>query len=132
VLDDVDPVGQRRLQVEVPDVFGDGPVWAAASLPVGAEDLLPGVGEAVWVSFEHGDSDYPVWERALAGQGRAMADRGYLGKYHGVVTDADDPLYQRPAAGQRARTRPDSGLGGPRRGCPRRRRAAGAGVWRLG
>src|SRR6266511_3062442 len=63
VLNDVDPMGQRRLQVQVPEVFGDRPVWAAASLPVGAEDPLPAVGEAVWVSFEHGDTDYPVWER---------------------------------------------------------------------
>jgi hypothetical protein len=95
VLNDVDPMGQRRLQVQVPEVFGDGPVWAAASLPVGAQDPLPAVGEAVWASFEHGDTDYPVWERAMAGQGRAMANRGYLGKYHGLVTDTDDPLYQR-------------------------------------
>ena len=94
-LDDVDPVGQRRLQVQVPEVFGDGPVWAAASLPVGAQDPLPAVGEAVWVSFEHADSDYPVWERALAGQGRAMANRGYLGKYPGVVMDTEDPLSRR-------------------------------------
>jgi hypothetical protein len=29
VLDDVDPVGQRLLQVQVPEVFGDPtPVWA--------------------------------------------------------------------------------------------------------
>ena len=95
VLNDVDPVGQCRLQVQVPEVFGDMPVWTAASLPVGAECPLPAVGEAVWVSFEHGDSDYPVWERVLAGQGRAMAGHGYLGKYRGVVTGTDDPLYQR-------------------------------------
>jgi hypothetical protein len=95
VLDDTDPIGQQRLQVQVPEVFGDTPVWAVASLPVGAEHPLPAIGEAVSVSFQHGDTDYPVWESALAGQDRAMATRGYLGKYLGVVTDSDDPLSQR-------------------------------------
>ena len=95
VIDDADPMLRHRLQVQVPEVFGDVPVWAAASLPVGAQRPLPAVGEAVSVSFEHGDTDYPVWEHAGAADARAAATRGYLGKYHGVVTDTDDPLYQR-------------------------------------
>lgn len=94
VVDDADPTQGLRLRVVVPEVFGEAPVWAAASLPVAAQHALPGVGTAVSVSFEHGDTDYPVWEHT-AGEDRAMATHGHLGKYHGVVVDADDPQYQR-------------------------------------
>jgi hypothetical protein len=95
VVDVADPMQRHRLQVLVPEIFGEVPVWAVASLPVGAGHPLPAVGEVVSVSFEHGDTDYPVWEHAVAAEGRSAATRGYLGKYHGVVTDIDDPLYQR-------------------------------------
>jgi hypothetical protein len=95
VLDDVDPMGRHRLAVLVPEVFGDVPVWAAASLPVDGERSMPAVGEVVSVSFEHGDSDYPVWEHTALTEERAAATSGYLGKYRGVVTDNDDPLCQR-------------------------------------
>ena len=36
VVNDADPEGRRRLQVEVPDVFGHGHSWAQACVPVGS------------------------------------------------------------------------------------------------
>ena len=95
VLDDADPLRRQRLQVQVPEVFGEVPVWAAASLPVDAWVPRPTVGEIVSVSFERGDTDLPVWERAQSADGRAAATDGYVGKYRAVVTDSDDPLLQR-------------------------------------
>jgi Type VI secretion system/phage-baseplate injector OB domain len=84
VVDDDDPIQQRRLHVVVPDVHGDTPVWALASVPAGASGPFPTVGDVVQISFERGDSDYPVWEVGEA--------TGSPEKYRGIVVDNDDPL----------------------------------------
>jgi hypothetical protein len=94
VVDDADPMQQHRLQVVVSEVYGDASVWAAASLPAGPAGPMPAVGDLVWVSFEHGDTDYPVWERDRGAEERPNATGGYIGKYRGVVVGMDDPLQQ--------------------------------------
>ena len=62
VDDDRDPLRQGRLKVVVHAV-GEGPVWASACLPPMPVGMLamPGVGSTVWVQFEGGDLNYPVW-----------------------------------------------------------------------
>jgi Type VI secretion system/phage-baseplate injector OB domain len=93
VVDDADPIQENRLGIVVPEVYGDGvSVWAAASQTSGGS--LPAVGDMVWVSFEHGDSDYPVWE-AYSDTGQAGdATSGYIGKYRAGVIDNDDPIQE--------------------------------------
>jgi Type VI secretion system/phage-baseplate injector OB domain len=93
VVDGADPAQHYRLQVLVPDIFGTEPVWAVAALPLDTARPLPTVGDAVSISFEHGDTDYPVWEHPTTEQ--PGPTQGYPGKYHGTVTSIDDPLYQR-------------------------------------
>ena len=61
VIDNVDPMMQRRLRVVIPDVTGDRGVWAVACLPASRADTVPSVGDAIWVAFESGDPDQPVW-----------------------------------------------------------------------
>jgi hypothetical protein len=95
VVDDQDPFGQRRLHVLVPEIFAETPVWAAASIT--DDSGQPGLGDSVWISFEHGDSDYPVWQRPTGGDTPedTQGTRNYAGKYHGRVINNDDPLQER-------------------------------------
>ncbi len=62
VVSNMDPQQLGRLQVSVPDVSGVVPSpWALPCLPPGGLPAMPDVGDAVWVEFEQGDSDHPVW-----------------------------------------------------------------------
>ena len=93
VVDDADPMQQYRLGVIVPEVYGDeDSVWAVA-LRAGSSPM-PTVGDLVWVSFEHGDTDYPIWQSSADSGGTANASGGYVGKYRGLVVGNDDPMQQ--------------------------------------
>ena len=48
--------------------------------------------DRVDVSFEHGDTDYPVWEFEDPANRHPDAAHGYIGKYRAVVLDNDDPM----------------------------------------
>lgn len=66
VVDNLDPMQQGRLRIQVPDVFGpQTAMWAIPCLPVGgltqALFAVPIVGSSVWVEFEQGNPDYPLW-----------------------------------------------------------------------
>ena len=67
VVSDVqDPLMQGRIKARVPDVFGDNESgWALPCLAFGGSQMglfvLPDVGAPVWVEFEHGDPQFPVW-----------------------------------------------------------------------
>lgn len=97
VVDDADPLQQSRLGVVVPDVYGDVSVWAVAS-QTASGGVLPTIGESVWVTFEHGDSDHPIWEADAAGGYDAGSNRGYTGRYRAAVVDNDDPMQLRRLA----------------------------------
>ena len=66
VVNNIDPEQRGRLQVMVPDVSAFGlTTWALPSLPIGGLQTgvfsLPVIGSGVWVEFEQGDLDYPIW-----------------------------------------------------------------------
>ena len=68
VVDNQDPDGLGRLRVRVPSVFGDELVtgWALPCVPYGGQAdqgwfALPDTGAGVWVEFEEGDLEFPVW-----------------------------------------------------------------------
>lgn len=56
----VDPMGLMRIQVTVPAVLNQAAVWAMPCVPFGYLGVPP-VGSGVWVEFEGGDTDYPIW-----------------------------------------------------------------------
>jgi hypothetical protein len=61
---DIEQLG--RLLVEVPDVFGPNLTsWAMPCVPYAGLQLgmyvVPPVNAGVWVEFEQGDPDYPIW-----------------------------------------------------------------------
>jgi len=66
VIDNVDPMQMGRLMVQVPDVSGVLPsTWAMPCVPfagvVSGMYAVPAIGSGVWVEFEQGDPDFPVW-----------------------------------------------------------------------
>jgi uncharacterized protein involved in type VI secretion and phage assembly len=66
VTDIQDPLMTMRIKASVPDVYGDGTSgWAMPCAPFGGSQVglfaLPTVGAGVWIEFEHGDPDYPIW-----------------------------------------------------------------------
>jgi hypothetical protein len=87
VIDTVDPLGQNRLQVNVPDV-GIESQWAEPCLTSHYEGV-PGIGDEVSVMFEASDSDRPVWLSSAAAQGTATT--GGYGVYRATVVDGTDP-----------------------------------------
>jgi hypothetical protein len=65
-LNNVDPMMMGRITVEVPDVSGVAPSsWAMPCFPISGIQHgvfgLPPIGAGVWVEFERGDPDYPIW-----------------------------------------------------------------------
>lgn len=66
VVNNVDPLQIGRIQVMVPDVAGFVPAtWAMPCLPAAGINTgvftAPMIGAGVWIEFERGDADYPVW-----------------------------------------------------------------------
>lgn len=66
VTDVDDPMKLGRLRARVPDVTGDQESgWALPCVPFAGEGMgffaLPKKGAGVWIEFEHGDPDYPIW-----------------------------------------------------------------------
>jgi len=69
VLNNVDPETRGRLMLTIPDVLGVIPsTWAEPCTPLAGPTgppmgvyMVPPIGAGVWVEFEHGDPDYPIW-----------------------------------------------------------------------
>lgn len=69
VLNNIDPEQRGRLTLTIPDVLGAIPsTWAEPCVPLAGPSgppmgvyLVPPIGAGVWVEFEHGDPNYPIW-----------------------------------------------------------------------
>jgi uncharacterized protein involved in type VI secretion and phage assembly len=69
VINNVDPELRGRLQISVPDVLNVVPsTWAEPCTPLAGPTgpgmgvyMVPPIGAGVWVEFERGDPNYPIW-----------------------------------------------------------------------
>jgi uncharacterized protein involved in type VI secretion and phage assembly len=78
VVQNLDPQQQGRVQVSCPAVLGEGRMsWALPSAPYAGNGVgffaIPPVNANVWVEFEGGDPDYPIWSGCFWGTGEAPA-----------------------------------------------------------
>jgi hypothetical protein len=64
VTNNDDPSSMMRIRVRVPEVLGELEVWALPCVPPGVESV-PDVGTVVWIEFEAGDPEHPVWMGTL-------------------------------------------------------------------
>lgn len=74
VESNTDPLSRGRLLVVVPALLGDQSVWAMPSVPYAGDGVgffaMPPVGTGVWVEFEAGDLDYPIWSGCFWADGQ--------------------------------------------------------------
>ena len=99
VENNVDPQQMGRVQVSVPAVLGQGRLsWAMPSVPYAGSGVglfaVPPVGANVWVEFEAGDPNHPIWSGCFWGQGEAPAQPALAAikmlKTDGVELKLDD------------------------------------------
>lgn len=66
VVNNIDPLQIGRVQVMVADLAGFVPgTWAMPCVPLAGINTgvftVPMIGAGVWIEFERGDADYPIW-----------------------------------------------------------------------
>ena len=69
VMNNIDPLLKGRLLVQVPDVLSLTPSsWAEPCVPLAGPTgppmgvyMVPPIGAGVWVEFEQGDPEKPIW-----------------------------------------------------------------------
>jgi|ERR1700738_1438575 hypothetical protein len=66
VIQNIDPEQIGRVMVQVPDVFGETPSsWAMPCVPAAGIQagmfIVPPMGSQVWVEFEQGNPNHPIW-----------------------------------------------------------------------
>jgi Type VI secretion system/phage-baseplate injector OB domain len=66
VVNNIDPLQTGRILATVPDVSSITPTtWAMPAVPIAGKlsgvFMVPQIGAGVWIQFEAGDPDRPVW-----------------------------------------------------------------------
>jgi uncharacterized protein involved in type VI secretion and phage assembly len=101
VTNNRDPLMLGRIRATVPDVFGKQESgWAMPSVPYAGDGvglyLIPPENASVWIEFEHGDAEYPVWSGCFWATGEvpatpAVAETKVLKTDVGTITLNDAP-----------------------------------------
>jgi hypothetical protein len=76
VHDNVDPLLLGRIMAEVPAIAGSNLNWAMPCSPYAGPGVgfyaIPPIGANVWVEFEGGDPNYPIWVGCFWGEGEIV------------------------------------------------------------
>lgn len=72
VINNIDPMQIGRIQAMVPDVSNYIPTsFALPCVPLAGKQMgtymVPQIGSGVWIEFEQGDPDYPIWSGCFWG-----------------------------------------------------------------
>lgn len=81
VTDVDDPENRCRIRATVPAVLGEQPcAWAMPAMPFAGNGhgmvMLPAVGSGVWIEFEAGRLDSPIWSGAWWASGQRPDPQG--------------------------------------------------------
>jgi hypothetical protein len=77
ITNNKDPSNQARILALVPAVFGGDreTAWALPSVPYAGNGVgfvfIPPIGTNVWIEFENGDPDTPIWSGCFWESGQA-------------------------------------------------------------
>lgn len=78
VVDPVDPMMLGRIVALVPAVSELPLTWALPSVPYAGPDVgffaVPPPGANVWIEFENGDPNFPIWSGCFWGEGQVPAE----------------------------------------------------------
>lgn len=95
-----DPENLGRLQLKVPEVYGENPFeyWAGSKGIYSGKGVgsfwIPAIGDQVWVTFESGDPAFPIWEYGAWRKGEvpegASIDNKVLQTNSGHKIELDD------------------------------------------
>lgn len=81
VTNNIDPMQQGRLQVKVPSVLGENTLnWALPCVPYAGSQVgfffIPPMGANVWVEFEAGNKNAPIWSGCYWATGESPSPTG--------------------------------------------------------
>jgi hypothetical protein len=109
VLNNVDPLGIGRIQVSVPGIVTPPSTWAMPCAPVAGIQhgaiMVPPLGAGVWVEYEQGDLDFPIWTGCYWGTVAEMPRTAFLGTaatpniVHQTVGQNSITIYGAPGGG---------------------------------
>jgi uncharacterized protein involved in type VI secretion and phage assembly len=84
VFSNIDPEQQGRIMAIIPDVGGPTPSsWCMPAVPIAGKQMgsyvVPQIGAGVWIHFEAGDPDRPVWTGGWWGSAAEVPVLGLAG-----------------------------------------------------
>jgi hypothetical protein len=83
VISNVDPEMRGRIIAMVPDISNFIPLtWALPCIPMGGIQTgviaVPPIGAGVWIEFEQGNRDYPIWSGCFYGSAAEVPAMSFL------------------------------------------------------
>jgi Type VI secretion system/phage-baseplate injector OB domain len=92
VVNNKDPMQIGRVQVAVPEIDRFVPAWAMPCVPAAGVNsgmfAVPSVGSPIWVEFEQGDRNRPIWVGGFWNKAADVPEPGHSNDAHIVLQTA--------------------------------------------